>query len=45
MKWMSARNTFKAKTGRYEGFSEQYVPEVLEHFTFHQDKPPTVETR
>jgi hypothetical protein len=43
MKWLVARNTFN--TGSYEGFSEQYVQEVLEKFTSHQDKKPMEETR
>jgi hypothetical protein len=30
MKRLIANNTFKTKTGSYEGFSEQYVQEVLE---------------
>jgi hypothetical protein len=29
MKRFIARDTFKTKTGSYEGFSEQYVPEVM----------------
>jgi hypothetical protein len=45
MKRFIARAIFKGKTGSYEGFSEQYVPEVLEQFPSHQDKPPTGETR
>jgi hypothetical protein len=40
-----ARDTFKAKTGSYKGFSEQYVPEVLVQFPSHQDKAPTGEKR
>jgi hypothetical protein len=40
MKRLIARNTFKTKTGSYEGFPEQYVQEVLEKFTSHQDKKP-----
>jgi hypothetical protein len=39
-----ARDTFKTKNGSYDGFSEQYVPEVLEQAP-HQDKSPTGETR
>jgi hypothetical protein len=35
MKRLIARDTFKAKTGSYERFTEQYVPEVLD-----QDKAP-----
>jgi hypothetical protein len=45
MKWFIARDTFKAKTGSYEGFSEQYVLEVLEQFPSHQYKPPAGERR
>jgi hypothetical protein len=45
MKRMTARDTFKAKTGSYKGFSEQYELEVLDQFSSHQDKAPTVETR
>jgi hypothetical protein len=41
MKWLIERDTFKAKTGSYEGFSEQYVLEVLEQAPSHQDKTPT----
>jgi hypothetical protein len=37
---VDSKYTFKAITGSYEGFSEQYVPEVLEQFPSHQDKPP-----
>jgi hypothetical protein len=40
-----ARDIFKVNTGKYEGFSEQYVPEVLEQFPSHQDKALTGETR
>jgi hypothetical protein len=28
-RWIS-RDKFKAKTGSYEGFSDQYMPEALE---------------
>jgi hypothetical protein len=45
MKWLISRDTFKAKTGIYEGFLEQYVPEVLEQVPSHQDKPLMGETR
>jgi hypothetical protein len=45
MKRLIARNTFNTKTGIYEGFSEQYVQEVLEQSPFHQDKKPMEETR
>jgi hypothetical protein len=45
MKWLIARNTFKTKTGSYEGFSEQYVQEVMEQLPSHKDKKPMVETR
>jgi hypothetical protein len=45
MKWLIERDTFKAKAGSYKGFSEKYVPEVLEQFPTHQDKTPTGETR
>jgi hypothetical protein len=45
MKRLIERNTFKTKTGSYEGFSEQYVPEVLEQVPSHQDKAPMEETR
>jgi hypothetical protein len=44
MKRLTARDTFKAKNGSYEGFSEQCVPEVLDHSPSHQDKAPTGET-
>jgi hypothetical protein len=44
-KRLIGRDTFKAKTGSYEGFSEHYVMEVLEQFPSHQYKAPTVETR
>jgi hypothetical protein len=37
IKCFKARKTFKTKTGSYEGFSEQYVQEVLEQFPSHQD--------
>jgi hypothetical protein len=40
MKWLIARNTFKTKTGSYDGFSEHYVQEVLDQSPFHQDKKP-----
>jgi hypothetical protein len=45
MKWLIARDNFKAKTGSYEGLSEQYVPEVLEQVPYHQDKPPMEEIK
>jgi hypothetical protein len=45
MKWLIARDNFKAKTESYKGLSEQYVPEVLEQFPSHQYKSPTGETR
>jgi hypothetical protein len=45
MKRLIARDTFKTKTRSYEGFSEQYVQEVLEQVPSHQDKPPMEETR
>jgi hypothetical protein len=45
MKRLIASNTFKTKTGSYEGFSEHYVPEVLEQVPSHQDKAPMEETR
>jgi hypothetical protein len=45
MKRLIARNIFKTKNGRYEGFSEQYVLEVLEQVPYHQDKTPMKETR
>jgi hypothetical protein len=38
MKRLIARNTFKTKTGSYEGFSEQYVQEVLDQSPSYQDK-------
>jgi hypothetical protein len=44
MKRLIAMNTFKTKTGSYEGFSEQYVQEVLEQFPSRQDKKPMEET-
>jgi hypothetical protein len=37
MKWLTARETFKAKTRSYEIFSEQYVQEVLEDLSSHQE--------
>jgi hypothetical protein len=45
MKRLIARNTFNTKTGSYEGFSEQYVHEVLEKVLSHQYKKPIEETR
>jgi hypothetical protein len=45
MKWLIARNTFKTKTGCYEGFSEQYVQEVLEKSPSHKDNKPMEVTR
>jgi hypothetical protein len=36
IKRLIARKTFKTKTGSYEGFSEQYVQEVLDQFPSHQ---------
>jgi hypothetical protein len=45
MHWLIARDNFKANTRSYEGFSEQYVPEVMEQFIYHQDKAPMGETR
>jgi hypothetical protein len=45
MKRLIARNTFKTKTGSYEGLSEHYVQEVLEQSPSHQDKKPMEETR
>jgi hypothetical protein len=45
MAWLITRDNFKAKTRSYEGFSEQYVPDVLEQVPSHQDKPPMGETR
>jgi hypothetical protein len=45
MKRLIARNNFKTKTGSYESFSEQYVQEVMEQSTSHQDKKPMEETR
>jgi hypothetical protein len=44
-KQLIASDNFKAKTGSYVGFSEQYVPEVLEQVPSHQDKVPMGETR
>jgi hypothetical protein len=40
MKRLIARNTLNTKTGSYEGFSEQYVQEVLEQSLSHQCKKP-----
>jgi hypothetical protein len=45
MKRLIARNTFKTKTGSYEGFSEHYKQEVLEQSPSHQDKKPMEVTR
>jgi hypothetical protein len=45
MKRLKESNTFKTKTGSYEGFSEQYVQEVLEQLPSHQDKKTMEETR
>jgi hypothetical protein len=45
MKWLITRDTFNAKTGSYDRFSEHYLPEVLEQVPSHQDKPPMGETR
>jgi hypothetical protein len=45
MKRLTARDTFISKTGSYEGFSEQCIPEVLEQVPSHQDKAPMGETR
>jgi hypothetical protein len=45
MKRLIARNTFKTKAGSYEGFSEQYVQEVLEQSPSNQYKKPMGETR
>jgi hypothetical protein len=45
MKHLIASNIFKTNTGSYEGFSEQYVPEVLEKVPYHKDKTPMEETR
>jgi hypothetical protein len=45
MKRFIARDNFKTKTRIYEGFSEQYVSEVLEQVPSHQDKAPMEETR
>jgi hypothetical protein len=45
IKRLIARDTFKANTGSYKGFSEQYVPEVLEQVPSDQDKVPMGETR
>jgi hypothetical protein len=44
MKRFIARDTFKANIGSYEGFSEQYMLEVLEKVPSHQDNAPTEET-
>jgi hypothetical protein len=44
-KRLTARDTLKANTRSYEGFSEQYVLEVLEQVPSHQDKTPMGETR
>jgi hypothetical protein len=44
-KRLISRKTYNTKTGSYEGFSEQYVQEVLEKFPSHQDKKPMEETR
>jgi hypothetical protein len=41
MKRMTAKDTFKANAGSYEGFSEQYVQEVLEKLSSHQEMPPS----
>jgi hypothetical protein len=45
MKRLIAKNTFKTKTGIYEGFSEQYVQEVLEHSPSRQYNKPMEVTR
>jgi hypothetical protein len=45
IKRLIERNAFKTKTGSYEGFSEQYVQEVLEQSPSRQDKKPMEETR
>jgi hypothetical protein len=45
MKRLIAMNTFKTNTGSYEGFSEQYVQEVLDQFPSRQGKKPMEETR
>jgi hypothetical protein len=45
MTQLIAGNNFKTKTGRYEGFSEQYLHEVMEKSTSHQDKAPMGEKR
>jgi hypothetical protein len=45
MKQLIARNTFKTKTGSYEGFSEQYAQEILEKYPSHQEKKPKEDTR
>jgi hypothetical protein len=45
MRRLIASNNLKTKTGSYEGFSEQYVQEVLEQSPSHQDKKPMEETR
>jgi hypothetical protein len=44
-KQLIARDTFNTKTGSYEGFSEQHVPEVMEKVPSHKDKTPMEETR
>jgi hypothetical protein len=45
MERLIARNTFKTKTGSYEGLSEQYVQEVLEQLPSNKDKETMKETR
>jgi hypothetical protein len=45
MKRLIARNIVNTKTGIYEGFSEQYLQEVLEKKTSHQGKKPMEDTR
>jgi hypothetical protein len=45
IKLFIAKDTFKTSTRIYEGFSEQYILEVLEQVTSHQDKTPMEETR
>jgi hypothetical protein len=40
MKWMTARETFKAKTGSCDGFADQYVAEDMEKFSSYQVMDP-----
>jgi hypothetical protein len=45
MRRLIVRNNFNTNTDSYEGFSDQYVPDILEQVPYHQDKNPTEETR